>query len=356
MVHRMHRSLISSSLLILGLVSCRPDPPEDDAGSGTETETDTGGAAAFSELAPAIDGGVLLSAANVGDELVLVGGDLSSQPGVTPGGPGYIVRYRDGALCREDAAAEQTLWWIDAPSADEWYAVGEQGTILHEQAGARTDESVTTDAVLYGVYDQGDRVVAVGGDVWETKEGEVWLRDSGGEWSQLAAELPGVVFKVWDQWLVGIGVAWTLEGDTLVEHFPPNDERLLTVHGQSSDDVWAVGGLQQPVVLHWSGGAWESVSVDPRCATGGLNGVWVSPEGEVWITGFFGGVGSYLDGEWTCPESLPTREHFHAVRGHEGSVFFAGGDLFGAGDNYGTLLHYGETEVEAAPAELPPCG
>lgn len=353
--HRSSRASVRAPfvLLLAGLLGC-PSTPGEDAGTDSDSGTESGGQSQWSELATNIQGGVLLSAANLGDELVMVGGDLSSEPGVNPGGPGYLVRYRDGVLCREPDVTANTLWWIDAPSADEWYAVGEAGTILHEQAGTRTDESVSTEAVLYGVFDQGDRVVAVGGDVWETELGEVWVRDGSGQWTALAQDLPGVVFKVWDRWLVGIGVAWTLEGDSLVEHFPPNGDRLLTVHGTSSDDVWAVGGLQQPVVLHWVDGAWESVAVDPLCATGGLNGVWVSPEGDVWIAGFFGGLGVYRDGAWECPEAKPTREHYHAVRGHQGSVVLAGGDLFKAGGNYGALFHFGEP-LEMS-ADVPPCG
>jgi hypothetical protein len=335
---------IVSSLLLLGASSaCKPDPPPLEEPS------------VWSELAATVEGGVLLSAANVGDELVLVGGELASEPGVNPGGPGYLVRYRDGVLCREADVNEHTLWWIDAPSAEQWYAVGEAGTIIHDQNGTRTDESVATNAVLYGVFDQGDRVIAVGGDVWSTDLGEVWQRDSSGQWTALAQDLPGVVFKVWDRWLVGIGVAWTLEGNTLVEHFPPNGERLLTVHGNTPDDVWAVGGLQQPVMLHWVDDAWESVDVDPYCASGGLNGVWISPNDEVWIAGFFGGFGVYRDGEWECPDPKPTREHFHAIRGHENSVLLMGGDLFSPGDNYGTVFHYGSPDVTEMSAEIGPC-
>ncbi|MCH9684831.1 MAG: hypothetical protein K0V04_25575 [Deltaproteobacteria bacterium] len=336
--HVRHR-LYALGLLALG--ACRTTDPDD----GPQ----------WVEVAPAIDGGVLLAAAALGQDLVFVGGDLSSQPGVTPGGPGYIVRLRDGALCREDDVSDNTLWWIAASSDDEWYAVGEAGTILHERQGERTDESVQTEAVLYGIFDQGQRVVAVGGDVWNSNHGEVWLRDAGGSWSALATDLPGVVFKVWDRWLVGDGVAWTLEGDTLVEHFPPDQARLLTVHGRASDDVWAVGGSQQPVLLHWTGSAWESIDVDPRCFSSGLNGVWVSPQGEVWLAGFFGGIGMYRDGTWECPERGVTSQHFHAVVGHQDSRFFAGGDLFGAGDNIGTVLQQGETAPVVVSSRLPPC-
>lgn len=308
----------------------------------------------YAEVATNIAGGVLLSAAPVGDDVLLVGGELSSQPGVTAGGPGYVLRWRDGELCREAVTDDHTLWWIAATSPDEWYAVGDQGTILHQQGGTLHDESVTTDAVLYGVFDQGDRVVAVGGDVWNTDEGEVWTRDASGTWTLLAGQLPGVAFKVWEDWIVGVGVAWTLEGDTLVERHPPDNARLLTVHGSNPDDVWAVGGQQQPVLLHWEGDAWASVAVDPLCANSGLNGVWVSPEGDVWITGFFGAIGRLRDGEWSCPEAAVTREHFHAVVGHGDEQLFVGGDLFGAGDNYGTIVRFGAGVPQVA-TPLPAC-
>ncbi len=335
-----------SLLLLWGTVSCELHSLDEGSGS----------ALGFSELIVAFDGGVLLSAANVGDELVLVGGQPSSQPGVTPGGPGYLMRWSGNTLCYEADVSEHTLWWIDAPSADRWYAVGEQGTILHQDGDARSDESVETDAVFYGVFDQGDRVHAVGGHAGGAARGEIWERDANGRWSVFAEDLPGVVLNVWQRWFVGDGVAWYLEGDTLVERFPPGGERLRTVHGNEAGDVWAVGGQQTPVMLHWEDDAWAQVAVDPACANNGLNGVWVSPQGDVWIAGLFGGMGAYANGRWQCPDVPLTREHFHNVRGHEGAVLWSGGNPIDAGKNYGTLFHYGvELFTPEMPVEIVPC-
>lgn len=298
----------------------------------------------FSILADNVPGGVLLSAATVGDELIFVGGQLG-------GGTGVIARYSDDGLCYEENAASRALWWIHSARAEEWYAVGEAGTIVHSVAGVRTEESVTTNAVLYGVWDAGDRVIAVGGDVRDTDQGEIWTRDGEGTWTLLAGELPGVLFKVWGNWIVGDGVAYYLNGDTLEERFPPAGTKFLTVNGRSDEDVWAVGGTSTPVVMHWENDDWQTVEVSPFCASQGMNGVWTGPDESVWIAGFFGAMGELAGSEWNCPPAAPTYEHFHAVWKHGDEFFWAGGNLFSVGDNHGTIGRYSkETEtVTAAP-------
>ncbi|MCA9720436.1 MAG: hypothetical protein KC468_37585, partial [Myxococcales bacterium] len=325
---------------------------------GSETGADaTGGEspARWSELAVGLEGGALLSAASVGDALILVGGNLSEKPGELPGGPGLLVRYERGALCREDDVSETVLWWIDSPSPDEWYAVGERGAIVHERAGARADESVPTDAALFGVQVQGEQVFAVGGDVWGTREGEIWRRDAAGDWAPFAAGLEGVVFKVWGEWFVGDGVAWARDGDALIPRHPPGGAKLLTVHGNAAGDVWAVGGSASPTLLRWRGDAWEELEVDPACASSGLNGVWVADDGVVTIAGFRGGLGRYDADGWACPEGQVTIEDLHVARGHDGRVFAAGGDLFSPGNNHGAILHYGPAIEAVAPEDVGPC-
>jgi hypothetical protein len=306
---------------------------------------DSGPDRVFSILADRIPGGALLSAATVGDEVFFVGGNLG-------GGTGVVARYSGDTLCVEPDPLPRALWWIHAPRPGEWYAVGEAGTILHSVDGVRTDESVATSATLYGVWDDGQRVVAVGGDVWDTKEGEVWARDAG-TWSLLASGLPGVVFKVWRRWLVGDGVAYTLEGDTLTPHPPPEAARLLTVVGRDDEDVWAVGGASRPVVLRRLASAWSTVEVTPFCATQGLNGVFAAAGDDVWIAGFFGAMGRFDGTDWQCPSQAVTFEHFHAVHRHDDEVLWAGGNLFSPGDNYGTVGRYASDARTLTPVACP---
>ena len=292
---------------------------------------------AFSVVADEIPGGTLLSVASMGDEAVFVGGQLD-------GGKGVIVRYDGATVCYEEEVTDRALWWIHSARPGEFYAVGEAGTILHSVDGQRTVESVDTTATFFGVFDSGDRVIAVGGDVFGTKQGEVWIRENG-SWALLQGELPGVAFKVWNNWIVGDGIAYHIEdgaSPTLEERFPPDTPKLTTVVGRGDDDVYAVGGVGSPVLLHWDGSDWQQISLDLGCANMGLNGVWTAPGENVWVAGFFGSMGELQgDGTWNCAVSPPTFETFHVVAKHGDEVLFGGGNFLDQGGNYGTIGRYG---------------
>ena len=306
------------ALALLGCPTQDPDPPDDPG--------------PFAEGVDGLSHGVGLSAWSDGEDLLVVGGRLSDAPGESFGGPGRVIRISPDLRACKAYEAPQTLWWIHGREPGDWYAVGEGGTIIHhQQDGTLVDESVSTDAILYGVWAASDRVIAVGGDPFTTMTGEVWQRDAGGAWSLLAGDLPGVAFKVWEDWIVGVGVAWQLEGDTLVEHHPPNGERLLTVRGRGPEEVYAVGGFGEPVVLRWDGSAWSSVEIDPGCVSGGLNGVWTAAEEDLWIAGFFGAAARHDGERWTCTDDPLSLEHYHAVWRHQGETWWVGGDLLSSG-------------------------
>lgn len=243
------------------------------AGCTTEDSAGPSGPA-FSIVADDLPVPALLAAWSEGDEALFVGG--------TPGsGPGSIVHDDGESLCAE-TVTERTLWWIAGDSAGTWYAVGEAGTILRESGGVRTREDIPTEATLFGVEVSGSDVIAVGGRFSTSgSEGEVWRRRDG-TWSLLAGALPGAAFKVWNGWIVGDGVAYRLDGDTLAEA-GLGDSRLLTVRGRAEDDVWAVGGLGAPEAFHWDGAAWTAMDVSGLGQP--LNGVWTAPGEDVFVAG-----------------------------------------------------------------------
>jgi hypothetical protein len=108
------------------------------------------------------------------------------------------------------------------------------------------------------------------------------------------------------------------EKRTLVEHWdgtswsvvpspnfsPYYDDQIYAVAAQSATDIWAVGsttlGGQWPV-LHWDGSTWSIVPVptpQPPFGISALNGVAITPNGEVWAVG--GPVTLHWDGTaWT---------------------------------------------------------
>ena len=284
------------------------------------------------------EGGMLLSAWSDGDDLIAVGGQLDDTDAL-------IVRREEGVWCRERGVADRPLWWIHGSEPGRWFAVGAAGLILHHEDGQTTDESVDTEATLLGVWDEGDRVWAVGGEVFGSRRGEIWLREDG-VWSLFAGDLPGVVFKVWERWFVGESVAWHLsdEGE-LEDRFPPNGEKLLTVRGRADNDVWAVGGVMSSVLLHHDGTSWESVDVDPLCTSQPLFGVWTEPGEDIWVAGMSGAMGRFDGEEWHCADFLKgdalrdlSNAHFHAVWPGEGDeMLWFGGNFFERGGNVFSL-------------------
>ncbi len=299
----------------------------------------------FSVLVEDLPGGTLLSGWSDGDDTIVVGGQLGS-------GPGVLVHLREGSLCVEEDVSDRALWWIHGSREGEWYAVGEAGTVLHEVDGERMVEDLPTDATLFGVFDDGVAVWAVGGSFVNGSVGEIWVRRDGA-WTLMAGDLPGVVFKVWEGWFVGDGVAWRLgEGDSL-EPVDLGGEKVLTIRGRDQeDDLWAVGGYGTPVVLHGGAGGWSDVSAAGLDQP--LNGVWTAPGEPVWVAGMRGLVAWSSDGqEWTQPDERPSSKDLHAVWKHGDDMLFIGGDLLGGEDQRGVIVRWGLPAAEVVPEDCP---
>ncbi len=294
-------------------------------------------------LAADLSSGVLLGGHSDGDQALLVGGDF--------GGIGTIVRWDGKELCVEAETVEQVLWWSHGVAEGDWYAVGANGIVVREQGGERSREDIDTEEALFGVYDDGTDVWAVSSDIFEST-GTIWRKPAGGEWTSVL-ETPDLMFKVWQRWFVGNGLAYYWDGTELVERHPPDGVRLTTVRGRSDDDVWAVGGLVNPVVIHWDGTAWSDVPWEPRCGgQNGINGVWTAEGEDVWVAGHVGTAASWDGEEWSCNEGPVTSDDFHFVWHHGGDWLFGGGNLFTTSDNYGALAMHPSPRK---PVELTTC-
>jgi len=292
-----------------------------------------------------VPGGVMLSAwtETATDEVLIVGGALDKPSGT-------LWRYDGTSLCFEEGAADQPLWWIHGRGPGEWIAVGAKGAVLRESAGVRIRDDIPTEATLFGVYDDDSEVWVVAGDIYAST-GEVWRQPEGGDWEKVA-DLPDLMFKVWEDWLVGAGQAYQWDGSKLVDQFPEGARRFMTVRG-AGDDLWAVGdGLNQSEVHKWSEGAWSSPELDPRCTGQGLNGVWTDQGEDVWVAGFFGAMARFNGSDWDCPSAPLTSEHFHAAWRWHDETLFVGGNFFAPSGHYGTLGRHGGV----GPVQVQPCG
>jgi len=355
------RLALAALLAPLVLGACGKDTDGDDTGPDTDGTTGTPGGDSSGDdtgtgpaedgmeiVANNIDDGALLSAWSNGDELIFAGGEISGA------GRGYYVRKNGDTWCTEDVS-DRAIWWLHGASEGEWYAVGEQGLILHYTGGEHVDESVPTDVTLYGVFDEGDRTWAVGGDA-SVGSGEAWVRE-GGVWTKVEGITDGPLFKVWcdDQSSCVINGAFTshiVEGatDTIREPDVQPEAHLLTCRGSSFTDVWCAGGTSGSEVWRWDGSAWSEAS------TSGLGqplmGVAVASDGKVWVSGM-SGTFAWWDGESWGTDIPYSIEPFHAVVEHQGEMYFAGGNLTTtSGDYYGTIGHYGQA---AGAPEITTC-
>jgi len=344
-----HLLTLAPLALLLQPACGKDDIDSASADDTTPTDDDTAPAEGGMEIvANNIDAGVLLSAWSNGDELIFAGGEISDV------GAGYYVRKNGDDYCTE-VVADRAFWWIHGAAEGDWYAVGERGLILHHTGGEHVDESVPTDVTLYGVFDEGDRTWAVGGDATKNA-GEIWVREAGA-WSQVGGTVAGPLFKVWCDGerncvINGSSTSHIIEGDTstIYEPSPQPDAHLLTCRGTSFTDVWCSGGTSGSEVWRWDGSAWSEASASGLGQP--LMGLWIAEDGDVWVSGM-SGTYAWWDGETWGTEIPYSIEPFHAVVQHQGEMYLAGGNLTTTtGDYYGTIGHYG---VAAGEQDVPAC-
>jgi hypothetical protein len=320
------KTTITPLALIAVLAGC---PSTEDTGSSTTDGPE------FSLITGEFGDGMLLSGFLDQGSLIMVGGDLD-------GGDGMIARYDGDSLCVEnEAPTDKAIWWIHGDGDGEWFAVGADGLILHEKDGVRVREDVETTATFFGVWmSSEDEVWAVGGSI-AGGTGEIWKRTTADGWQSVKSDLDGIVFKVWENWFVGVESSYHLESGSLVAY--PTDARLTTVRGYADDDVYAIGGSSSVALQHFDGAAWNDIDLDGDWGVGA--GLWTEPGADVWLAGTSGFMGYYNDGALVTPDFPLTNNTFHAVWPFQDEMIFIGGNFLTSGTDYFSMLgRYGSGE------------
>lgn len=304
-----------AGVLALALAGCG----DDDDGAGWRTEVDK----------TTLSGAVLSVWGSGPKDVYAVGGPLGNDGFET------LAMHWDGKAWTALApGGNETLWWVSGSGPGDVWMVGERGRILRWNGTSFTATPSGTTATLWGVvaFSPSD-AWAVGGMPGSEGPDDVVLHWNGTSWtSELLPPKGLALFKVWgtaDGTLIIVGeagVIWRRLGPgAWVEQSavtpPLARDRLFTVDGCSSSDVWAVGSTD---VLHWDGNSWSRQQVTLPNIVNGVS----CRDGQVTLVGF-GGLKLRKDGAtWLDESNLPPFNDLHgAWDDGAGSVWVVGGDF-----------------------------
>jgi hypothetical protein len=247
--------------------------------------------------------------------------------------PGH---HKDTRTLRARPDAE--LYGIAVNSANNIFAVGENGLIMHFN-GSSWSEMVPPeyDYDLYGVWGN------FTGGVYGTL-----LHYNGSEWEAMNHSLTSVDLRgVWGSAYNNVYAVGGIEEEDSgkILHYnggnwelvPGNFPPLAAIWGSSANDVFAVGGgFGTGAVYHYNGSDWSDLSP----ATGEeLRGVWGSGPNDVFVVGSSGAIFHYNGNDWSAMSS-GTGEWLKAVWGSGPN------DVFVVGSS-GTILHYNGADWSA---------
>ncbi len=322
------RGLAISTLLLTSLIACKPEPEP------TEWQV------VFRDLDSA-----LLSIWGTGpDDVWVVGSDVGAGP--------ELLHYDGSAWTRLATGQTANLWWVAGLGDDIWMA-GEQGLIVRHDRSTGAFEAATTPepVTMFGILPiASDDVWAVGGELIENR-GVVWHFD-GTTWTEdpeaAALSTEGTLYKIWGEsserlWAVGQGgVALVRSAEGWAAAPVPVERNLFTVHGHG-EDVVAVGGFIDGLLLEWDGSAWTDAT--PAGAPQ-LNGVWVDSDGSALAVGVEGSVWlRSVEGTWAADEAADKQFYdFHGAHiDSSGGLWAVGGFVVAAPFDRGMLFHFGDS-------------
>ena len=165
------------------------------------------------------------------------------------------------------------------------WVVGSDGTVLHFDGAAWTEQSSGTGASLLGVF-----AISVG-DVWACGADGVLLHFDGVSWSSVQSGTSSTLHSVWAAGTTSVwvgGDAGTLifcEGSSACDRVAvPTSAALYAVAGSREYDVFAVGAGGVAIYKHWSG-EWRKAG----CASG-VQCASISPHGADLFAAVAGGL------------------------------------------------------------------
>lgn len=292
-------------------------------------------AVAALDAAASLDGAATRSdaAADVARDAASLALDGAAAPDAVVAAPDAPVmlgepRGRKREICSEDSAGAGAGWCWRYPlpqgndlhnvwgtAANNVWAVGERGVILHWNGTDWAGVPSPTTAALYGLHGSGPA------DVWAVGAGGVTVHFDGQSWREVLLPVPTTgksLIAVWslgptDAWAVGtegLVVRWNGSGwsaPAIMEFGSPLNRRLMGIWGFAPDDVWVIG---EGVLLQWDGRAWK-ITRAPEAPVGYATSIFARGRNDVWLTDGYSYEGALTHWNGTTWEKvLPYRGHY----------------------------------------------
>lgn len=268
-----------------------------------------------------------------------------------------VIQQYDGDLWRDmSPPGAKLLWWVHSFDDGAVVAVGRGGGVwVYNDSEWNPLPGPSENEDFYGVWGVSvdDFWIAGGPSLGSLESGAVLRHWDGESWTdglesiELADDVRnyGSIYKVWgsdSDEVVAVGshgMAYHFDGKSWSAlETPALGSTLFTVVGRSSSDIYAVGSIPIPVLLHWDGTVWESVPL-PLDTPPILQGLWAAEGGALYISGL-GGYVARRDNEGTWkPGEMETAHSFHAIFGVSGGHLIAvGGNIASVKESYlGTI-------------------
>jgi hypothetical protein len=250
---------------------------------------------------------------------------------------GMVRRLAGGDLQLLKTGVNKNIYGVWGTAADNVYAVGAQGTLLHWNGGSWTLQASLGGgtADLRSVYGaDATHVWAVGtAGAAAAFNGAVWkaipmLSGTANFNGVFAATKSGGGYDVWAAAQQGLYRLVESGGQAGLQKFNPTPYgNYLGIHGSDAEHVWAVG--MTGVIAHWNGQSWKQQTSTTSIA---LRSVWAASATSVFAVGEKGQILRYDGQVWKAMQS-PTQQTLASVWGTSDK------DVWAAGSR-GALLHY----------------
>jgi len=219
--------------------------------------------------------------------------------------------------------------------ANDGWAVGDNGMIMHWDGDMWTEVATPTDIGLFSVF------MVSSSEGWAVGKGfgvdGMMIHWDGTNWNTVTLPLVPMLHSVYmvsenDGWAVGVsgwilhwdGTSWNIYTQTEAGYA---GQHLSSVYMISANDGWAVGSTG--TIIHWDGTNWNMVKTP---ITTQLNSVFMVSTDDVWAVGSSGTI-LHWDGTSWNEVTSPTNMVLN-------SVSMAGPDDGWAVGDHGTIIRF----------------